>query len=114
MRLTNRGRYSRYRMIMRSKSLRVFLRVVLVFGLTASLPFILSEKLSTYAQGIGNSIDGYVIGIDRQPIADLNIELLDSLGRTSGHARTDTRGYYSFRGMGRGRFIVHVYTWGTD
>jgi Flp pilus assembly protein TadD len=98
---------------MKSTRSRFYFVIVTVFGL-AIFPVFAGKNLSAFGQGFGNEIDGYIVGVDRQPVADLNVELLDSLGRTSGHARTDTRGYYSFHGMGRGRFTVRVYTWGTD
>jgi tetratricopeptide (TPR) repeat protein len=77
------------------------------------LPFLSGKALSAHGQ-IGNSIDGYVVGANREPVSDLNVELLDNLGRTYGHARTDARGYYSFRGMPSGTYRIHVYTYGTD
>lgn len=77
------------------------------------LPSLSGKALSAHAQ-VGNSIDGYVIGANRQPVADLNVELLDNFGRTFGRSRTDARGYYSFSGMPRGPYRIRVYTFGTD
>ena len=74
---------------------------------------LLVSPLSIAAQG-GNSIGGHVFGLDRQPISDVHVELLDDLSRTIVRARTDASGRYTFFGLPPGRFKVRVMPYGTD
>lgn len=114
--IESRAAYGRnqkeFETIMRRRS-RAGLIAAITFAFVISLPFLSEKALSANAQ-VGNSIDGYVVGANRQPMSDLNVELLDTFGRTFGHARTDARGYYSFSGMPRGPYRIRVYTFGTD
>ncbi len=65
------------------------------------------------AQG-GNSVSGHVFGIDRRPLPDLHVELLDDLNRTISRARTNGAGRYVFYGLSAGRFRIRVMPLGTD
>jgi tetratricopeptide (TPR) repeat protein len=69
---------------------------------------------SANAQGGGNSISGYVFGVDRTPIYDANVELLDDLNRLVQRQRTDSAGRYYFFGMSSGRFTIRVMPYETD
>lgn len=80
---------------------KIYQQIVIVIAAIVLLPFLSNAAYKAHAQGF-NSIEGYVTGVGRQPIPDLNVELLDWSGQTRGHARTDTRGYFQFRGMARG------------
>ncbi len=66
-----------------------------------------------FAQG-GNSISGHVFGLDRLPLSDLHVELLDDLSRTVNRGRTNASGRYFFYGLPSGRFSVRVLPYGTD
>ncbi|HEY0426459.1 MAG TPA: tetratricopeptide repeat protein [Pyrinomonadaceae bacterium] len=92
---------------MKFKRLLTVFAVVLFFGL------ILSASDAS-AQGGGNSITGYVFGIERKPVYDANVELLDDLRRLVTRVRTDSSGRYYFFGMAAGRYTVHVMPYETD
>ena len=61
----------------------------------------------------GNTVSGHVFGIDRRPLADLHVELLDDLNRTINRARTNASGRYVFYGLSSGRFRIRVMPLGT-
>ena len=86
--------------------------MVMAIGLTVAAPFVSSRGFAAYAQG--SQISGYVTGLNRQPLADLNVELMNDYGRMVGRTLTSGRGYYEFNGIRNGRYTVRVYTLGTD
>jgi len=86
--------------------------MVLAIGLNIAAPFISSTSFVAYAQD--NQISGYVFGLNRHPMADLNVELLDDSDRLMRRTLTNGLGYYQFVGMANKRFTVRVYTFGTD
>ncbi|MBK8466376.1 MAG: hypothetical protein IPL32_11145 [Chloracidobacterium sp.] len=88
--------------------LRTSLRLLVI---VPAMAVILCTPL--YAQ-IGNSISGYVFGLNRRPMADLYVELTDDYGRTLGRKRTSGSGFFRFDGMAQGRFVLRVMTAGTD
>lgn len=98
---------------MKSRAWRVLARNIFMVGVVLSAPWIFPQQFCGYAQG-GNTISGYVFGVDRRPVADLHIELNDDYRRTVARSRTNGSGYYSFSGVGSGRFTIVVYTFGTD
>jgi tetratricopeptide (TPR) repeat protein len=71
-------------------------------------------SVTASAQAFGNTISGRVVGVDRRPVSDLRVELLDDLSRTIAYAKTNASGFYTFTGMGSGRFIVRVLSLGTE
>ena len=82
--------------------------------LLAAVIFVLELFASpVYGQG-GNSVGGHVFGVDRRPLSDIHVELLDDLSRTLARARTDASGRYTFFGLSSGRFRVRVMPFGTD
>ncbi len=86
----------------------------LIFGL-AIFTIISSNNFSVYAQNHNsNKISGFVFGVNRQPMADLYVELLNDFGQTESRTRTNGAGYFTFSGMNAGRFIVRALTSGTD
>ena len=88
--------------------------VVLVFALAAA-PFVSSKSFGVFAQvEFGNSISGFVFGINRQPMAELYVELVNDYGETVSRTRTSHSGYFTFSGMSEGRFILKANTAGTD
>jgi tetratricopeptide (TPR) repeat protein len=93
-----------------------YMRVYFIAGMFAavtvlSAPFVSSAGFTAAAQ---NRISGYVFGIDRQPLNDLYVELLDDLYRTIQRTRTSGGGGYGFGGLGSGVFKVRVLTYGTS
>lgn len=87
--------------------------VILTVTIVGFLPFISHNTSSAYGQ-FGNSISGFVYGLERKPVADIDVELLDDLSRTVGRTRTNGSGRYVFNGMGSGRFTVRVLAFATD
>lgn len=85
--------------------------MVLVLALTVCAPFVSSKNFGAYAQ---NTISGFVFGINRKPMDGLNVELMNDFGSTIGRIRTSGAGYYSFSTYAEGRFVIRVYTFGTD
>ena len=89
----------------------LFYMMVLVFGLIVCAPFVASKSFGICAQ---NRIAGYVSGVNRQRMGELNVELMDDYRRTVARTRTNGSGYYEFSGMPAGTFTIRVYTYGTD
>ncbi|MBK9216533.1 MAG: tetratricopeptide repeat protein [Chloracidobacterium sp.] len=56
----------------------------------------------------GNTVFGVVYGLDRRPLSDIYVELLDDLYRTVGQTRTDGLGSYTFSGVGTGNITIRV------
>ena len=69
---------------------------------------------SGVAMGQGNTVSGHVFGVDRRPLADVHIELLDDLSRTISRSRTNASGRYFFFRLPAGRYSVKVLPFGTD
>jgi Flp pilus assembly protein TadD len=84
---------------------RRFLTYILGIG------FIIFAPIVSYAQ-FGNSIGGHVFGLQRQPLTDVSVELLDDFSRTIGRTRTNAAGRYSFSRVSSGRFKVRVLPYG--
>jgi tetratricopeptide (TPR) repeat protein len=95
--------------------LSLFYAMVLPIGLIGFAPFFSSESsaFSIYAQS-GNSISGHVFGLQRQPLSDVSIELLDDLSRTIARTRTNAAGRYFFNRISSGRFRVRILPYGLD
>lgn len=72
----------------------------------------LLSAASVFAQN--NSISGGVYGINRTPIADIHIELLDEYGGSVQRSRTNGAGRYRFHGMPAGNYNIRVMPYGTD
>jgi Flp pilus assembly protein TadD len=88
--------------------MRSLARLVLVFvAVTVLVPLLSSQTSSLYAQN-GNSINGMVFGLERRPLSDVHVELLDELSRTIARTRTNASGRYIFNGLGPGRYGVRV------
>ena len=73
-----------------------------------------SSHVASAQSSLGNSVTGYVFGVDRRPIADVYVELLNDLSQTLKRTRTNASGHYSFYGLPAGRFVVRVLPLGTD
>lgn len=77
------------------------------------LGFVFFLSLATYGQA-RNSISGHVFGLERRPVTDIYVELMDEFGRTMQRVRTNASGMYFFNNLGDGRFKVKVMPLGTD
>jgi tetratricopeptide (TPR) repeat protein len=56
----------------------------------------------------GSTIAGTVYDKQRNPLPDVDIELLDDLSRVRAHRNTDGNGRYEFTGLSDGRYTVRV------
>jgi tetratricopeptide (TPR) repeat protein len=61
-----------------------------------------------------NSINGFVFGIERQPIPQISVELLDEYHRTIARVQTDGTGKYSFLRLAQGRYYIQVISSNTN
>ena len=59
------------------------------------------------------SISGHVSDNGRNPIPDLQVELLDDVDSVIARTKTDDSGLFSFRRLGNGVFQIRVQTYGT-
>jgi tetratricopeptide (TPR) repeat protein len=85
------------------RSLCVRLLLALIFLVSASSSF-----------GQGNSISGHVFGLERRPIADVDVELLDEFSRTIQRMKTNSSGRFFFYRLPAGRFKIHVLPFATE
>jgi tetratricopeptide (TPR) repeat protein len=69
-----------------------------------------SGAMSVHAQ---NRISGFVFGVNRQPIGEVYVELIDEYYSTVARVKTNSAGRYSFSGMSDGRFTIRVSATGT-
>jgi tetratricopeptide (TPR) repeat protein len=79
-------------------------KVVMTISVACALLCIVN--LDVFAQG--NTVTGQVFGVQRSPIVDANVELLDELSRLVTRTRTDNSGRFFFRGVGSGRYTIRV------
>lgn len=77
------------------------------------MPFLGSVGTRVYGQG-SNSIAGVIFGLNRQPLTDINVELLDEFSRTVQRVRTSSGGWYMFSRLPAGRYKVRVMPFGTN
>jgi tetratricopeptide (TPR) repeat protein len=84
----------------------------------AVIHFILTIILCFNAENVcgqaNNSIAGFIFGPQRNAVSDMQVELLDDLGRLIARSKTDAAGRYFFSRLPRGRFMVRVVTVGTN
>jgi len=59
------------------------------------------------------SISGHVSDNSRNPIPDLQVELLDDVDSVIARTKTDNSGLFSFRRLSTGIFQIRVQTYGT-
>ena len=79
------------------------------------LVFLLTTLFETSpAQGLGNSISGYVFGLNRTPLENVYIDLAADFSGGSYRTRTNGSGQYSFNGLPPGRYRVRAMPLGTD
>ena len=61
-----------------------------------------------------NSISGIIFNENRQPIAEIEVELLDEYERLIKSAKTRGSGLYMFQGLRAGIYYIQVRTAGTN
>lgn len=89
-------------------------------GLCAGLLFLIPNNSvnALYSNSskvqFGNTISGFVYGLQRQGINDVTVELLDDLSRTVARTRTSGAGRYFFSGIRAGRYQIRALPLGTD
>lgn len=66
------------------------------------------------AQRVSNSITGHVSDDRRNPIPDLQVELLNDVDSVIQRTKTDSSGLFAFRRLSEGIFQVRVQTYGTS
>lgn len=64
--------------------------------------------------GQGNSISGHVFGMERRPMADIDVELQDEFSRTIQRMKTNSAGRFFFYRLPAGRFKIRVLPFATD
>src|SRR6188472_2903193 len=64
--------------------------------------------------GQGNSISGHVFGLERRPMADVDVELQDEFARTIQRMKTNSAGRFFFYRLPAGRFKIRVLPFATD
>ena len=66
----------------------------------------------SFAQG--NSISGHVFGLERRPIPDIDVELLDDFSRAIQRMKTNSAGRFFFYRLPAGRYKIRVLPFATD
>lgn len=92
---------------------KILCRIIFLSALLASMPVLAPESFSAFAQ-MGNSLSGAVWGVNRQPVAEINVELLNEYGSTVQRTRTNGAGRFFFSRLPNGRFKIRVLPYGTD
>jgi tetratricopeptide (TPR) repeat protein len=70
---------------------------------------IFTANIPIFAQSqSNNSIAGFVFAGKRQPLSQINVELLDEFGRLIGHVATDSSGRYTFYRVAAGKYQIRV------
>jgi tetratricopeptide (TPR) repeat protein len=90
-----------------------YIRFLLFAGILAALPIVMPKAFSANAQG-RNSISVQVYGHTRQPLADIQVELLDDYGGSIKRGRTNGSGFVMFSGLSANVYKVRVRPYGTD
>lgn len=84
-------------------------------GLFAGLLFAFVVLVSANSLfGQGNSISGHVFGLERRPVADVDVELLDDFSRTIQRVKTSSAGRYFFYHLPAGRYKIRVRPFATE
>ncbi|MFN0279128.1 MAG: tetratricopeptide repeat protein [Pyrinomonadaceae bacterium] len=82
-----------------------FFSIIIVLGFLVCVPFVSPKSFGVNAQ---NRISGFVFGVNRQPMGELYVELVDEYYRTVSRTKTNASGRYSFSGMEAGRFTIRA------
>lgn len=87
-------------------------QVKLFFYLLSTL-FICMIIVDVKAQA-NNSITGFIFGIERRPVSEISVELLDDNYTLISRVKTDGSGRYLFSRLGRSRYFLRVLPLGTS
>jgi len=81
-----------------------------------ALVLIIGVAFGISAQNISaqNSISGMIFDVNRQPVAKIDVELLDEFERLVRSTKTASSGLYIFQGLSAGIYYVQVRTGGTN
>ncbi|REJ75725.1 MAG: hypothetical protein DWQ47_09695 [Acidobacteria bacterium] len=69
--------------------------------------FLLVSTLQVYAQG-GSTISGFIYDDRRNPLSDVDVELLDEIDVVQKRTRTNSAGKYEFTGLSDGRWQIRA------
>jgi tetratricopeptide (TPR) repeat protein len=61
-----------------------------------------------------NSIGGFIFSVDRSPLSEIQVELLDEYNRMVSRTKTEGSGRYNFFRLAQGRYYIHVLPLGTN
>lgn len=89
----------------------IVLSGILSQNLNAKVVFLTLPESNNLLQS--SSITGFVFSGSRTPVPEVYVELLGELNSTISRTKTNGAGFYSFRGLREGRYIVKVLTYGT-
>lgn len=70
--------------------------------------------LPAYSQNNRSTITGFIFDTQRNPVTQVNVELLNEVGQNLARTKTDGAGRYFFAGLSAGRFTIRVLPFGTD
>jgi len=79
------------------RNFRFFYAAVVASVAIAAAPFLFGTNFTAHAQG--NTISGFVFGANRQPMADLTVEVQNDYYSTIARTRTSSSGQYNFSGL---------------
>jgi len=85
--------------------------VLAVLAFVLLMPTV-GRRMTVYAQG--NTISGFVWGINRQPVPDVTVELQNDYYTTIQRTRSSNSGGYQFYNVPGGRLRIRVTPYGTD
>lgn len=94
-----------------TKSLKIIAVLFLPLLFLVSVSENVSGKSLTYGTEtsvLANTISGTVYNEQRQPVADIYVELQDEFYRSVGRVKTNGGGRYTFTGMSEGRYTIKV------
>lgn len=94
-----------------TKSLKIFVVLFLPLFFLVSVSEDVNGKSLIYGTEtsiLANTISGTVYNEQRQPVADIYVELQDEFYRSIGRVKTNGGGRYTFSGMREGRYTIKV------
>ena len=98
------------------KTLKLFRNCFVLLFIGSAVLFSLPQNVFAINSRIqsGNTISGYIFGTQRQPQANINVELTDDLLRTIGRVQTNSSGRYVFGRLSAGKYRVKVLPYATN
>ncbi len=78
------------------------------------LSFLVCATVSQVIGQANNVITGFVFGIERRPVSEVSVELLDDNYSLLSRMKTDGSGRYLFSRLPRGRYYIQVSPLGTN